>query len=339
MGTLGAIVLAALVAQDQQQPRQDRGQEFRVNMLKQRLNLTDEQTTKVREIYQKDADEQQKLEDARVAKVKEVLTDEQKTQYDEVLRSFRGGQGGRGAFQFGGQGGQPGGGRGGFQFGGGGLGGFRMEDLKRELSLTDEQVGKIQPIIDEFAANATKRMEELRQGGFQGLNWQEEMQKFQDSIKGLSDKVKAHLDEEQKKKLDARMEQATGWMRAIPNFLGGQRGTATGAVRLSVDERVRRAMEALKIEKDIERQAVQELVTKVVKAQDAAEDYQKGSREGLQTTGRNSELSDQAIEDKLAEQRTERRRLEKALAELQGQLADVVTTRQEIELILLGILK
>jgi hypothetical protein len=98
-------------------------------------------------------------------------------------------------------------------------------------------------------------------------------------------------------------------------------------------------MDALKIEKEVEKQAVADLVTKVIKAQDAVEDYQKSSKEPLQLAGRNAELSDQALEDKLTEQRTERRRLEKSLAELQAQLADVVTHRQEIELILQGILK
>jgi hypothetical protein len=334
MGMLGAILGAALMAQGQPQ---DRGQEWRVNMLKQRLNLNDEQTAKVKEIYQKDAEDQTKLEEARIAKIKEVLTDDQKKQYDEVLRSFRGGGGAGGQrFQFG-QGG-PGGG--GFQFGGGrGMGQFSMDDLKRELSLTDEQVEKIKPIVDEFSAAAQKRMEELRQNGFQGLNWQEELQKFQDSMKGLADKIKAHLNDDQKSKLDARMEQATGWMRAIPMFMQGRQGGTATPSRLSVDERVKRAMAALKIEKDVERDAVADLVTKVVKAQDGLEDYQKSSREGLQSTARNGELSDQALEDKLTEQRTERRRLEKSLAELQGQLADVVTHRQEIELILLGILK
>ena len=81
MGMLGVMALMAVLAQDQQQPRQDRGLEFRVNMLKQLLSLTDEQTAKVKEIYQKDAEETQKLEDARAAKVKEVLTDVQKPQY------------------------------------------------------------------------------------------------------------------------------------------------------------------------------------------------------------------------------------------------------------------
>ncbi len=341
MGTLGTVALVAAAALAQNPPtRQDRGQEWRVTMLKQRLNLTDEQTAKVREIYSKDAEEQQKLEDARVVKVKEVLTDEQKTQYDEVLRSFRGGGGpGGGGFQFGGRGGG-----GGFQFGGrgGGLGGFRIEDLQRELSLSDEQVEKVRPIVEEFGANAQKRFEELRQGGLQGLDWVGELGKFQEQIKGLGDKIKAHLNDEQKTKLDGLMDRATGWMRALPNLgaLANLRGgTATPGARLSVDERVRRAMDALKIEKDVERQAVAELVEKVIRAQDAVEDYVRTSRDPLRDAGRNAELSDQALEDKLTEQRNERRRLEKALAELQAQLADVVTHRQEIELVLQGILK
>ena len=310
-----AIVMALATAQD-------RGTEFRVNQLKQQLGLSDEQTAKVKEIFDKD-----------VERIREVLTDEQKTKYDELRRGQ--GQGG-GQFRFGGQGGQGG-------FGGGrNFGQMQMDNLKTELSLSDEQVEKIKPIVDEFNAQAQKRMEELRTGGFQGLDWAAELQKGQDNMKAFSDKVKTHLTEDQKTKADQMMERMTGWMRAIPGMLQRlQPGAAAGgtASRASAEERVKKAVDALKIENEAERNAIRSLIEKAVKAQDALDDYLKSSRDTLGAAASNSELSNEALEDKLSEQRKERRRLEKDLKDAQDALADVVNSRQELELVRQAILK
>lgn len=293
---------------------QDRGTEFRVNQLKQQLGLSDEQSAKVKEILDKDAEQ-----------IRALLTDEQKTKYDELRQ--RGGAGGgnrQGGFQFGGQGGR--------QFGGG----LQMDQLKTELNLTDEQVEKIKPVVEEFQAQTQKRMEELRQGGFQNLDWQAELAKGQETMKAFSEKIKAHLSDEQKTKADALMERATGWMRMIPNvlqrFQGG--GAAAGtATRASVDERVKKAVDALKIEKDDERTAVRELIEKAIKARDALDDYLKSSRDSLGAAAGNKELSNEALKDKLTDYDKERKRLEKALKDAQDTLAEVVDSRQEMELI------
>ncbi len=312
------LVLASPLAAQQD----NRGTDFMVNRLKERLGLTEEQTAKVKEILAKE-------EESRVAKMNELLNDEQKKKYEE-LRA----QGGRGA-----------GGRGGFGGFGGGQGGrgpgqFSMDDLKRELSLSDEQIGKIKPLVDDFGAQVQKRMEELRTSGFQGLNLGEEMSKGQEAMKQLAEKVKAHLNDEQKTKLDGIMERMTGWMRMIPQMLGQrQGGTPTGATRLSVEAAVAKAMDALKIEKDDERSAVRELVEKVVRAQYALEDAVKAARSRLGEASRDRDLSDAAVEDRIKESIEERRKLERALSELQKQLADVVSSRQELELMAQGILK
>ncbi len=145
---------------------QDRGTEFRVNQLKQQLGLSDEQTAKVKEIFEKD-----------VERIREVLTDEQKTKFDELRRNQ--GQGG-GPFRFGG-------GQGGFG-GGRNFGQMQLDNLKTELGLSDEQVEKIKPLVDDFNAQAQKRMEELRQGGFQGLDWAGELQRGQDNMKAFAEK-------------------------------------------------------------------------------------------------------------------------------------------------------
>jgi hypothetical protein len=307
---------------------QDRGTERQVTTLKERLGLSEEQTTKVREIFAKEQADRDKLDEERVAKIKELLTDEQKPKYDE-LRA----QGGRG-----GRGGAAPGGFGGFgNFGRGNQ--FQLENLKTELGLTDEQVEKIKPIIDEQTAAMTKRMEELRAQGFQGLDWQAELGKMQEAIKSSSDRIKVHLNDEQKTKLDAQIERATAMFRMIPGLAQNRGGAPAVASRPSAEERVRRAVDALKIEKEDERAAVRSLIEKVVKAQDALEDQGKSSRDRAGESARNAELSEQALEDRLGEGRKERRRLEKELSDLQGQLADVVSVRQEAELVQQGILR
>ncbi len=336
MRTLAALVLLSAPAF-----AQDRATDFLVNRLKDRLKLTDEQTAQVRELFTKEAEDRTKVEEARTAKINEILTEEQKKLYEEMRRG-QGGAGGRG-FQFQGlQGLQGGGGRGG---GLGALGQLNMDDLKRDLTLTEEQAQKIAPIVEEHGAGVQKRMEEFRGGGFnfQNFNFADEIQKFQDGLKQTSDKIKAHLTDEQKVKLDAMTERMSGWTRALPNLgnLGALRGLGGqgGQGRQSVEERVRRAMEALKIEKEDERAAVADLVKKVVQAQADLEDYQRTARERLQETARSRDLSDQAVEDRISEVQEERRRREKEIAGLQKQLSEVVTNRQEVELMVLGILR
>src|SRR5579872_1921445 len=159
------ILLAApVLAQDA------RVQDFQLNRLKDRLKLTDEQAAQVKEILSKDGEERTKLDDARTEKINAILNEEQKKQYEELRAQQQRGRG------FGGGGPQ-------FQFNGGrSMGTVQIDDVKRELSLTDDQVEKIKPLYDEFNANVQKRSAELAEKGFAGLNFGEEIQKYQESL-------------------------------------------------------------------------------------------------------------------------------------------------------------
>jgi hypothetical protein len=319
MRSLMILALMAAPAMAQQDPR---GQDFILQRMKDRLKLTDEQAAKVKEIFAKDGEERTKLDDARTEKVNALLNDEQKKQYEEMRTQFQRGRGGAGA----------GGGR--------TMGSVNIEDVKRELNLTDEQVEKIKPLYDEFNADLQKRMAAQAEKGFQGLNIAQEMQKYQALIKELSDKVKVHLTDEQKTKLDALVERSTAFMRMIPNFLGNNnRGGGAPAPRPSVEDRVRSALAALKIEKEDEKAVVADLVAKIVKAQYALEDLLKASHDRLSEAAKNADLSDAAIEDRIKEAQEDRRKREKEIAALQKQLGEVVTNRQELELMAQGILK
>jgi hypothetical protein len=327
------LVLALMASPVLSLQQQDRTTEFMVQRLKDRLKLSDDQAAKVKEILAKDSEERTKMDDARSEKIAGLLDADQKKLYEEYRANQRGG---RGNFQFGG-----GGGGNQFQFGGGGgnrMGQLNIEDLKRELTLTDEQVEKIKPLYDEYNANAQKRMEEFRDKGFQGFNFAEEMSKGQETLKALSEKVRVHLNDEQKAKQEALMERTTGWMRMLPNLMNQNR-TPSAPVRPSVEDKVKSVVATLKIEKDDERSAIADLITKVVKAQYELEDFVKSQQQKLSEWSRNRDLSDAAVEDRIKETQDDRRKREKDLAALQKQLGEVVTNRQELELMAQGILK
>jgi hypothetical protein len=323
------LLALALMASPLMAQQQDRATEFMVQRLKERLKLSDDQATKVKEILAKDAEDRTKMDDARSEKIAALLDGDQKKLYEEYRANQRGG--GRGNFQFGGGG-----------FGGGqgrGMGQLSIEDLKRELTLTDEQVEKIKPLYDEYNAAVMKRVEELRANGFQGLNFPEMMKQGEENLKALAEKVKAHLTDEQKTKQDAILERMTGWMRMVPNFLNNQNRTPSAPARPSVEDRVKSVVASLKIEKDDERAAIADLIAKVVRAQYDLEDFLKSSRDKLTEASKNRELSDAAVEDRIREAQEDRRKREKDLTGLQKQLSEVVTNRQELELMAQGILR
>jgi hypothetical protein len=327
MRVLMALALMASPLMAQQPPQQDRGTDFMVQRLKDRLKLSDDQAAKVKEILVKEGEDRTKMDDARTEKINALLDADQKKLYEDMRsnqRGFRGGPGGN-QFQFGGPGGRA-------------MGTVQIDDVKKELGLTDEQVEKIKPLYDEFNANIQKRAEELRDKGLQGFNFADEMTKYQDNLKGLAEKVKVHLTDEQKTKLDGLMDRSTGWMRMIPN-LTARLGGGGSPQRPSVEDRVRSVVGALKIEKDDERSAVADLVSKIVKAQYELEDFTKSSREKLSEAAKNRELSDAAVEDRIKEAQEDRRTREKMIVGYQKQLAEVVTNRQELELMAQGILK
>ncbi|HEV3027419.1 MAG TPA: hypothetical protein VG457_07585 [Planctomycetota bacterium] len=304
-----------------------RTQEFQLSRLRERLKLTDEQASKVKEVLSKDGEDRTKLDEARNEKINSLLDEEQKKLYEELRAQQQRGRG------FGGGGPQ-------FQFNGGRpMGTVQLDDAKRELNLTDEQAEKIKPLYDEFNANVQKRSAELAEKGFAGLNFAEEIQKYQESLKALAEKVKGHLTDEQKTKMDALVERANGFMRMIPTLLNRGGGLPQSPARPSVEDRVLGAISALKVEKEDEKAALSDLVTKIVRGQYELEDFLKMSRERMAEASRNAELSDAAVEDRIKEAQEERRKREKGISELQKQLMEVVTSRQELQLMAQGILK
>jgi len=304
---VGAVLLSASSAFAQQQ---DDPVERAVHRLKDQLTLTDEQVTKVREIVKKERDD-----------VKAVLTDAQKTTYDQA-----GGRGNR----------TPGGNN---QGNGNNFTGFRggawlpaTNDLKTQLSLTDDQVTKVNEIRDAVRQEMRTFFQNRGRNNGGGQNLAEQFNAFQEKSKEeTTKKIRDLLTDEQKPKFDEALKAFAASQPAPGAGFGNNRGT--------VDERVARVMENLKIEDGKESEAVKGLVKKVVEAMDKLDAYQRDTRTKIDDVSKDKDLSDAAVGEKIEAILKGHRDLEKDLAGARKALTEVVTNRQELELLRRGILR
>jgi hypothetical protein len=304
---VGAAVLAALPVGAQQQQQQQDPVESRVQRLRDQLRLTDEQLPKVREIVKKEMDD-----------LKGVLTDEQKPRLED---------GGRGRGGPGGGNNNPGGGF-------GNRGGWypSTDELKTQLSLSDEQVTKINEVRDGVRQEMRNYFQN-RGGRPPGQDFQAAMEKMRADSTA---KIKEVLKDDQKAKFDEILKTFETQQQQGNNTPGGGNRGGRGN---NVEDRVNRAMEVLKITDAKEAEAVRSVVKKVAEAMEKLDTAQREARTKFEEASRNTELSDEAVGDKLTEVRKGLKDLEKELAVARQELADIVTNRQELELLRRGILR
>ena len=302
---VGAVLFAA-------QGQQQDPVESRVDRYKQQLNLTEEQIPKIREIVKKQIDD-----------MKAVLTDEQKTRLD--------GGGGRGNNQ--GNNGQ-----------GNAFGNIRggwlppTNDLKTSVGLNEDQITKINEIRDanrQELRNFFQGRGRRGQGNQGGQNLAQDFQAFQEKSKEESKaKIVALLTDEQKPKFEEALKAFAANQPQPGQGFGGQAGRGG-----TLDERVGRVMENLKIENTKEADAVKTLVKKVMEQMDRLDTYNRETRTKIDDAAKNKELSDDAVGEKISEIMKGHVEIEKDLASARKALTEVVTNRQELELLRRGILR
>ena len=306
---VGAVLFAA-------QGQQQDPVESRVERYKQQLNLTDEQVPKIREIVKKQIDD-----------MKAVLTDEQKQRLDNPFGGGRGGQGNNG------QGNGNGNGFGSLR------GGWLppTDSLKTSVGLTDDQVTKVNEIRD--AVRQEMRNFFQNRGRRGGQNLGQDFQAFQEKSKEeTTKKILALLTDEQKPKFEEALK-AFAATQGTPGQ-PGQGGQDFAARRSgSLDERVTRMMENLKIEDAKEADAVKSLVKKVMELMDKLDAYNRDTRTKIDDTQKNKDLSDDAVGQKITEIMKGHNEIEKELSAARKALTEVVTNRQELELLRRGILR
>jgi len=304
---VGAVLFAA-------QGQQQDPVESRVDRYKQQLNLTEEQIPKIREIVKKQIDD-----------MKAVLTDEQKQRLDGGGQGGRGGNNGQGNNQ-----GNAFGNRGGWL--------PATNDLKTSVGLTDDQVTKINEIRDavrQEGRNFFQNRGRRGQGNQGGQNLAQEYQAFQEKSKEETHKkIVAILTDEQKPKFEEALKAFAANQPTPGQGFGGQ-GNRGG----TLDERVGRVLENLKITDTKESDAIKSLVKKVMEVMDKLDTYNRETRSKIDETAKNSALSDDAVGEKISEIMKGHVELEKELAAARKALTEVVTNRQELELLRRGVLR
>ncbi len=222
---------------------------------------------------------------------------------------------------------------------------WRVQRLKKELALSDEQVEKVKEIY-KADKEAQQKIEKERQDKVREILTEEQKPRFDELAKGGprvrgmrggdGDEMKKALEEMKKQMEDLKLEDLPegdgmkGFRVIRPG--GGEESKA------KPEKRLKKAMAALKIEDSGEADAVRSLVKKVVEAQAEAEALEKESRKAVdQLLADNA--SDESIEAKLGELRTKRKEKADAVRAAQKDLSEIVSYRQELELIRRGILK
>ena len=282
----------------------ERMNEMRIQGLKTQLGLTDEQVQKATEIFKQAREAEQKVETDRQAKVREMLTDDQKKKYDEMIANQNRAQGPLGWLD-----------RTMSAFG---------DRLKKDLSLDDATHEKVKANIEEFRKKIQERGEKIRQSG-ERIDWTAEMQSYQEGAKETGEKIKAHLSAEQKEKFDKIVEDMQ--RNRGPGGGGERRGPPTP------EERVGRVMESLKIAEATEAAAVKAAVLKVFEAEHAMGEFDREARGKLDEIRKDSALTDEQVNTKLNEVRTGRLEKDKAFKAAQAALREIISARQELELI------
>lgn len=328
---LGVMVSPAWAQEEESPPRdeapreepsrEDRMIQGTVDRLRRSLDLSDEQAEKIAGILKESSM-------AREEKIRETLSDEQKEQYQGLnAPSSRGGN----TRDAGGRGGRPGGGMAARM---GGLG-----NLKEQLGLTDEQMEKIQPMIDEFSQGLMERFQNRDRS--QPFDFRAEMEKVREEGEALRDKIKEHLTDEQKTRADELWEQGREMMdrftRDRDNQQGGQGGR--GRFGRTPEQRVDAVMERLAIENEEEAALLREMIVKVTEAQEAFREKGGELRTTMREALESSELTEGKCEETLTAVRAERTALEDAVEAAQKALQEVVTFKQELILMDMGILR
>lgn len=226
----------------------------------------------------------------------------------------------------------------------GGRGGMNIADqLKDTLKLTDDQVSKVKAIEDDFRNEMQKQRDDMRnnQGGEQP-DWNKMRDKMNEMRKGMQDKVRAILTDEQKPKFEEWVKQQEERMSRFGGGPGGPGGPGGFGRRGPSDEELAsRAEKELTLSPD-EKSAVMPLVKKVLEARTEARKAQETRREDLKKFLKDvpgtTDAQREEIAGKLKEIKKARDAEEAKIKEAENALREVLTPENEAKLIQMGIL-
>jgi hypothetical protein len=275
---------------------------------RERLALTPEQVEQARAILAEAAQREEESRKSSETRIRELLTEAQRTKLDELRKEP-----------------EPGNPRGGppptrWM-------GPSIDDLQRELGLTSDQREKASGLIQAAADAARKRFEEARAGGFQNIDWSTIRAEAEKITTEATEKIRSLLTAEQQPAFAKLVEERSRTLRHV------FRRPETPA------DRAARAMEALKIADADEASAVKALVTRAAQLQADLAEHDRVTRDQTREWLKAEGMADAALVERVTTRRRERQALEDRLRKTQEELGQVVTVRQELELVQLGLLR
>jgi Spy/CpxP family protein refolding chaperone len=292
----------------------------------QALDLSESQRTRVRELLVASELRSQQERDATAAKVRELLTPQQQETYDGWMTQLRGW--GRGAPRR--SGAIPGGGA------NNPMGMFGdMQQRLQELNLTAEQQEKIQAIMERSRTTWTDALAKMQQG--ERVDW---MQLIREQTGGTRSEIEKLLTPQQREKF-------TEMNRGIDELLGAfglrreDRPAPTQPTQPADpnSELLGRALAILGCESAEEEAVFRPLLEKLITYRTSSAPRIEERRQALASLASQAGSSEQALEQALSELAAVERAYYDRLALLENGVRELLTKRQELGLIGLGVLR
>ncbi|MCI0341980.1 MAG: hypothetical protein L0216_12670 [Planctomycetales bacterium] len=354
MGMVTGLAFGAgpVLAQDRAEERARRQAEQIVQTLTDRLALTAEQALKVREIVTASDKQSQDLRaevDQKVSalqtesegKVREILTEEQKPKFEEVMAEVRQNRDRR---RQAGPGGAPGMPEGGARGDRGGPIGLSPDELAEKLKLTEDQKPQVQAAVQDLR----KGLRDALQGGGQ-MDPQARVKAVQDAMAALKDRLGAVLTADQKPLLDQLLEEGRGrFGRRLREGAAGrpggpERGRPEGGgprdPAARAENRLQTILTDLKLTEDeslILRPKIEAILRLAGEMRTAADDEVKALETAVQA---DPQPASEEIKSKMEALRKARAEQDVKRTELEKELRDLVTLRQEAMLLLHRVLR
>lgn len=320
---VGVMVLGGLVALGGTATAQEEGgkkeesklsssRKSELDRMKSRLDLSDAQFEKVVKIFE-NAD----------AKLKDLLTANQKETYNERYNRQRGGgmAGGMGGMMR-------------------GMSQRIMDTMTSELDLNEEQKGKVKKIMDSNMEKVEKIMAEARETG----DWSKMREVGTTMREGVTKEIRELLTDDQKKKFDELSENMGGMMGGrggrggFGGFGGRSRGGESSRSRgSSVDWRMRGILRDLNLSED-EKLILEPTIKAVLEAQAEARKAIDEARKSLREESTNT-TEEEALKAAIGKVREAEQGAEKNVEGKRAELRELVTFAQEAILVGHGVLK
>jgi hypothetical protein len=212
-----------------------------------------------------------------------------------------------------------------------------VDFLKKELDLTQDQIGKVTVIMEDALKDAmklmVKRMGEEEPDPEQGRRDQEEMREK------IVSRIREVLDEPQKKELESLLkdfENRQGRFERAQDQPGGDAALWFEGEHPSRTSLLAHAEAALILSQD-EHQAIFPLIEKVVDARIALREFDRGRRKDLARAVHSGAKNDE-VQERFHEIRRRGAALRDALEKAEANLREVVTIDQEARLVAIGVL-